>query len=135
MIRCVSNPNQWHFVNSSDNVADCATRPQTVDNLLKSHWLSGPPFLWKLSLDSIVEQPALIISEKSLPEYIAHTYSSVVLSANVNSSCFSVVTDRTNDFGKQLRVVARVVCVARRWLDRTRRARLGFKSRVPIGIV
>lgn len=38
----LSSPDQWFYVNTKDNPADCATRPAQVANMLNSAWLHGP---------------------------------------------------------------------------------------------
>ncbi|KAM3914013.1 uncharacterized protein RB166_019186 [Leptodactylus fuscus] len=44
-IRKSSKPEQWHYVPSHLNPADCATRPSSVSAFAKSSWLTGPEFL------------------------------------------------------------------------------------------
>ena len=45
MIRNVSTPGQWNYVDSAANPADLATRDVTANNLSGSQWLTGPDFL------------------------------------------------------------------------------------------
>ena len=40
----------WHYINTIENPADLASRPQTPDQLSKSCWLKGPEFLWQKDL-------------------------------------------------------------------------------------
>ena len=40
----------WHYINTIENPADIASRPQTPDQLSKSCWLKGPEFLWQKDL-------------------------------------------------------------------------------------
>lgn len=42
-----SNPSQWFYVATDENLADSATRGKTDDELLLSDWFTGPRFLWK----------------------------------------------------------------------------------------
>lgn len=44
-IRKISTPDQWRYVESSNNPADLATRGLKAKDLTESDWLSGPQFL------------------------------------------------------------------------------------------
>ena len=57
---------QWHFVATSDNPADVATRPQTSVQLLESNWIPGPAFLRVEPLNVIAGPDKL----QTLPETI-----------------------------------------------------------------
>ena len=46
-IRDVTEVDQWNYVQTKDNPADCASRGLTADSLVNSStWFSGPQFLW-----------------------------------------------------------------------------------------
>ncbi|XP_074648982.1 uncharacterized protein LOC141904302 [Tubulanus polymorphus] len=46
LIRSVSTPTQWNFIDGKSNVADCASRGQDVDTFSKNEeWKNGPEFL------------------------------------------------------------------------------------------
>lgn len=45
-IRRSTHPNQWHYVPTDLNPADCATRFMPACQLQNSSWLSGPAFLY-----------------------------------------------------------------------------------------
>ena len=45
IIRNVSDPSQWRYINTALNPADLATRGIAAENLKDSKWLSGPEFL------------------------------------------------------------------------------------------
>ena len=47
LIRRVSQPDQWQYIDTSVNPADMATRKLTTTGLMESNWLTGPAFLWK----------------------------------------------------------------------------------------
>ncbi|XP_040928808.1 uncharacterized protein LOC114866078 isoform X1 [Betta splendens] len=49
-IRSITEPQQWHYVQSADNPADHASRGLTADELVASNWLTGPDFLWEREL-------------------------------------------------------------------------------------
>lgn len=44
-IRTFSNPKQWHYVPTSQNTTDVATRSVPAEQLLNTSWLTGPKFL------------------------------------------------------------------------------------------
>ena len=45
LIRRLSDPHRWRYVDTSENPADLATRRLSVSDLVKSNWLTGPQFL------------------------------------------------------------------------------------------
>ena len=47
LIRSLSTPEQWRYVESEQNPADLATRGVSPDKLMESSWLKGPEFLKK----------------------------------------------------------------------------------------
>ena len=50
-IRETTNPQQWNYVDTSENPADHASRGLRVSELIISNWFQGPKFLWKIELD------------------------------------------------------------------------------------
>ncbi|KAJ8364861.1 hypothetical protein SKAU_G00136920 [Synaphobranchus kaupii] len=49
-IRETTDPEQWHYVDTSENPADHASRGLRVAEIINSNWFSGPKFLWKREL-------------------------------------------------------------------------------------
>ena len=47
LIRSLSTPEQWRYVESEQNPADLATRGVPTNKLMESSWLKGPEFLKK----------------------------------------------------------------------------------------
>lgn len=47
LIRECTNPSQWHYVDTTENPADHASRGLRASDILSTTWLSGPEFLWK----------------------------------------------------------------------------------------
>ena len=45
MIRKLSNPSDWKYIGTKENIADMASRPCTPSELKNSRWVSGPSFL------------------------------------------------------------------------------------------
>ena len=51
MIRDQSKPSQWHYVATSENPADIASRGMNPIDLSKSIWIKGPDFLWNETIE------------------------------------------------------------------------------------
>ena len=47
LIRGSTDPNQWHYVDTTQNPADHASRGVNAEEIASSNWLSGPKFLWE----------------------------------------------------------------------------------------
>ncbi|XP_054653604.1 uncharacterized protein LOC129193043 isoform X1 [Dunckerocampus dactyliophorus] len=50
LIRDNSSPSQWHYVDTSENPADHASRGLRASDLHTTSWLKGPKFLWESEL-------------------------------------------------------------------------------------
>ena len=55
-IRKTSAPHQWHYVPTSQNPADLATRSLEADDLKESTWHSGSKFLYKSNLATFTQE-------------------------------------------------------------------------------
>ena len=62
VIRKLSKPTDWSFIDTSDNPADCATRPQTPHKLVHTSQLKGFAFLYAK------EEPIDLVYEPLPPE-------------------------------------------------------------------
>ena len=52
----VTEVDQWNYVKTKDNPADCASRGLIADSLVNSStWVSGPQFLWSLNWQEYVD--------------------------------------------------------------------------------
>ena len=49
-IRDNSTPDQWKYIETSENPADESSRGVSPQDLIDSRWLNGPPFLWQREL-------------------------------------------------------------------------------------
>lgn len=49
-IKSITNPEQWQYVKSEDNLADHTSRGLMAHQLVSSNWLTDPEFLWKQGL-------------------------------------------------------------------------------------
>lgn len=47
LIRAITNPSQWHYVDTAQNPADHASRGLDATDISLTNWLSGPKFLWE----------------------------------------------------------------------------------------
>ena len=65
-IRERSEPSQWHYVPTTDNPADHASRGLQASELSKTTWLRGPKFLWESVLPT--PSPSLIELSPDDPE-------------------------------------------------------------------
>ena len=55
-IRDVTEVDQWNYVQTKDNPADCASRGLTADSFVNSFtWFSGPQFLWSSNWQEYVD--------------------------------------------------------------------------------
>lgn len=61
-IRKISSPDQWRYVESSNNPADLATRGLHPKDLAESSWLRGPEFLRNTSETSIPGEEKALLS-------------------------------------------------------------------------
>ena len=48
-IHQLTESKQWHYIPTSENPADHASRGMSVSSLLASNWFRGPDFLWNIS--------------------------------------------------------------------------------------
>lgn len=73
MIHRVTAPEQWSYVESSNNPADLATRPLSATSLLSTAWLTGPAFLKSRDLDHTSYLPPNIDLPESQDSFVALT--------------------------------------------------------------
>ncbi|XP_039907300.1 uncharacterized protein LOC120746094 [Simochromis diagramma] len=103
LIRDNSNPNQWYYVDTSENPADHASRGLHVSDIHSTNWLQGPKFLWERELRLTPSTPAeLLVGDPEVKTI-------QVLATDV--STFNDILDRLNQFSswtKLIKVVARI---------------------------
>jgi hypothetical protein len=61
LIREISDPSQWKYVNTTSNPADLATRGIPATNLMTSPWTTGPEFLKDTSIASPTKQEEITL--------------------------------------------------------------------------
>ena len=73
IIRSLSTPEQWRYVESVHNPADLATRGVTPSKIMETSWLTGPDFLRKP--ESIPQADETIKLSTSDPEVRKEVFS------------------------------------------------------------
>ena len=99
LIRDITEPEQWHYIESQSNPADHASRGLRLSEIANSSWLHGPEFLRspELHLTSITTD-----LQPGDPEVRAHT-----LRAETSTS-FELDLSRFSRWTKAVSVVARI---------------------------
>ena len=111
-----SSSSDWHYINTKDNPADLASRPQHPDDLMKSRWLEGPEFLWQLDSPSWASPSPPLLPEQQIEKKIMKTSVS-------DSSVISEISHRCSTYKKVINVL-KIVFKMKHHLDVTRQ-RLG----------
>ncbi|XP_066499342.1 uncharacterized protein [Hoplias malabaricus] len=62
-IRETTDPQQWHYVDTSENPADHASRGLRVSEMINSNWFQGPKFLWERELNIEQGMPDLVVGD------------------------------------------------------------------------
>ena len=68
IIRKISTPDQWRYVESSNNPADLATRGLQAKDLTESEWLTGPAFLRNVTDSTSILDPVQATISPDDPE-------------------------------------------------------------------
>lgn len=61
LIRDNSDPSQWHYVDTSENPADHASRGLSASGIQSTNWLRGPKFLWEQELHLSSSAPTEVL--------------------------------------------------------------------------
>ena len=61
LIRSISHPSQWRYVDTLINPADIATRGKSAKQTVKSSWFNGPEFLWNTPPSQTTSNPELYV--------------------------------------------------------------------------
>ena len=84
-----SQASQWQYIQTDMNPADIATRCHTPEQLSKSVWLTGPPFLFssdssdtidnipEVELPETIQNPNVLSSKLSIPNELLDKFSSI----------------------------------------------------------
>ncbi|XP_060596015.1 uncharacterized protein LOC132750093 [Ruditapes philippinarum] len=76
-IRDFSDPSQWRYIETTQNVADIASRGAMVSELVNSKWFTGPDFIWEKESIHVTKKELHALSEND-PELRSKCFASVV---------------------------------------------------------
>ena len=107
IIRNVSNPSQWRYIDTASNPADLATRGIAAENLIDSKWLSGPEFLREASscCPPVTEVVALDAQDPEVRSEVAVHVTGVNTAPGLGSERFS----RFSSFASLRRALANLI--------------------------
>lgn len=104
MIRERTSPGQWHYIDTTENPADHASRGLNAADISSTNWLSGPKFLWEQEIhpESYLT-PELLVGDPEVK-------STQAFATKVEPSQSDVLTrlNRFSSWSKLLKVVARI---------------------------
>lgn len=103
LIRDVSDPNQWYYVDTSDNPADHASRGLHASGIHSTNWLQGPKFLWEPELHPTPSTPAeLLVGDPEVK--------TIQVLATETSSCNDILKrlSQFSSWSTLIKVVARI---------------------------
>ncbi|KAK0132197.1 hypothetical protein N1851_032987 [Merluccius polli] len=105
-IRKSTHPAQWHYVHTSQNPADVATRSVPAARLSDTNWLTGPDFLAHSVESDIAEEASYdLIDPESDVEVRCHTTTATYNHTGIGSHCF----ERFSTWQSLLRAVASLI--------------------------
>ncbi|XP_043974657.1 uncharacterized protein LOC122832198 [Gambusia affinis] len=110
-IRQVSQPNQWRFVPTELNPADCGSRSIGAEELVNTLWLTGPRFLTDTDSTKIgSDEQYLLINPDDDTEVRVNATNAVTESSThkLFSSCF----EHFSNWKSLLKAVARLIHIA-----------------------
>lgn len=104
MIRDNTNTHQWRYVNTDSNPADYASRDLNAMYIMKTTWLTGPPFLVQLVIESPSFEAKLLLGDPEVrSEHVA-----ISLCTKTDSQRILQKFDRFSQWSKLVSVVTRV---------------------------
>ena len=124
IIRRISSPSQWRYVDTSNNTADLSTRCLNAQNLAGSDWLTGPDFL--------KAQPSIVEEEEvkfPLDVHDPEVCKEVLACATFAKKRHGLGTERFTRFSSLVslqRAIANLIVVAKEF--RRRRVERGLRS-------
>ena len=84
----LTKPEQWLYINTADNPADCATRPGQVTNLMDSKWIHGPSNIQVYDKDQIKSFSLIDLDEDKEIRLVINTLDTSVLKPSLGSHRF-----------------------------------------------
>lgn len=110
LIRWLSSPHQWRYIDTTQNPADLATHCLTASNLMDSDWLKGPRFLQNPNTPPLQQEEILLDAHD--PE----VRKEISTCATLTKECQSLGTNRFTRFSSLAslqRAIANLIVVAR----------------------
>ncbi|CAN2391608.1 zinc finger [Pristimantis euphronides] len=110
-IRSFSTPEQWHYIPTDLNPADCGTRPTPTSGLHIKQWLSAPRLLYKDSCSAPVNTRYELIgpeTDKEVRPTISPLYTSTISKPGLRSSRFH----RFSKWSSLVHAIARLIHIA-----------------------
>ncbi len=104
MIREHTSPSQWHYIDTTENPADHASRGLNAVDISSTNWLSGPKFLWEQEIHPESHlTPELLVGDPEVRSMQAFT-------TKVEPSKSDILTrlNRFSSWSKLLKVIARI---------------------------
>lgn len=104
MIREHTSPSQWHYIDTTENPADHASRGLNAVDISSTNWLSGPKFLWEQEIypESRL-RPELLVSDPEVRSMQAFT-----TKVEPSKSDFPTHLNRFSSWSKLLKVIERI---------------------------
>ncbi|XP_078321623.1 uncharacterized protein LOC111100747 [Crassostrea virginica] len=101
-IRDATEPHQWCYIESPSNPADHASRGLHVAEINDSSWLTGPPLLWQLNIES-----QNVKAELQLGDPEVKSARSFCCKTEIQSNILGFVS-RSSSWTKTISVIARI---------------------------
>lgn len=108
-IHQLTDVQQWHYIETSENPADHASRGRTVQELINSNWFKGPAFLWNINWR--IEDEKDWKSNLNVGDPEVRKVATLRTSASSESE-FNIV-DRLESFSAWSSAVSAVTCLKR----------------------
>ncbi|XP_036003015.1 uncharacterized protein LOC118566077 [Fundulus heteroclitus] len=103
LIRQITDPKQWHHIDTAQNPADHASRGLSASEIMTTSWLSGPKFLWEQEISYSTTQSAEVLVGD--PEVkVVKTFTTQTSEQDIILSRF----ERFSSWSMLLKVVARI---------------------------
>ncbi|XP_077954078.1 uncharacterized protein LOC144391329 [Gasterosteus aculeatus] len=104
MIREHTSPSQWHYIDTTENPADHASRGLNAVDISSTNWLSGPKFLWEQEIHPESRlTPELLVGDPEVRSMQAFT-----TKVEPSESDFLTRLNRFSSWSKLLKVIARI---------------------------
>lgn len=128
LIRSLSSPDQWRYVQSERNPADLATRGVRPSKLMESGWLSGPEFL--KNTDNIPPPSEITTPSESDPEVRCEVINSATkIDENNNTMGLGAKRfERFSSLSSLQRAIALLIVKVRKFNCRRRQQLTGIET-------